>query len=285
MKKTIIIFLGFFPLLCFGQDLKKDLQGKWICNKIIDSLNIETVGKFGKSGKYLQFKFYKSSLTILEAPFDRGLIMDFDLNKKDSTIDLFPNAIYELPERKYRVKYLSTKYLILKTSNSNKQSIFYVFTKQDEFVKDLKDSTLIDCGTIIIKHLKLDEKSNGANRVAEYLIESNSSLFYPTPYFDDYASANLGHFISINFKFPNNYPTDSLSNELIAEFYVSDKGAENIHIINGLDETTNQNILKILENSRKKWKPVIVDKKPVIVKIRLHMFFYLGLSELLKPFK
>lgn len=285
MKKFIVLILGFLPLFCFGQDLKKDLQGKWICNKIIDSLNNETIGKYGQSGKYLQFIFYKSSLTVIEAPFDRGLKMDFDLIKKDSIIDLFPNAIYELPERKYRVKYISAKYLVLKTNNTNKQSIFYVFAKQDEFAKKMKDSTLIDCGNIIIKHLKLDKKKNEANRVADYLIDINPTLFYPTPYFDDYESANLGHFISINFRFPKNYPIDSLSNGLVMEFYVSDKGAQDIKILSGLDEEINQSILKIFEKSRKKWKPVSIDNKIYIIKVRLHLFFYLGFLELPKLFK
>ncbi len=228
MKKGIIIYFICLANLAFGQDLKTDLKGKWFCNKIIDSLGLETEGKYGESGKYLQFSFDKLNLIVIQAPFDKGLKMSFDLSKTDSILDLFPNAVYNVPERKYKVKYLKNNYLALQTTNLSNQKIYYIFTKQ---LTNLRDSTTIDCGAINIVHIIFNKKQKLTNRTSEYLIKNSKELNIPTPYFDDEFD-NFGYYFSFKFSFPENYEVGNTSDELIVEFDVSKGGAKNVTIIN-----------------------------------------------------
>lgn len=285
MKTTLIVCLIIFSNHAFGQSLKNDLSGSWVCNKIIDSLMLETNGEFGKSNEYLKFTFKKSNVSITEAPFDNGIEINFFLNKKDSIIDLFSGSVYSFLERKYKVKYISEKYLILQTKNFNNKSIFYVFTRQNKFPQLQHDTINLDCGTILIKHLKLDKNKKGANRVAEYFIKNNSSLFYPSPHFDDWASSEFGHYFSINFSFPDTYPINSLSKELIVGFDVTSKGAENINILQSCDTEIDQEALRVINKSKRKWKPVKINGKTYVTKLKLHFYFYLGTVELPNVFK
>jgi len=58
-----------------SQSLKTEVQGEWICTKIVDSNNVETFGKFGHSKEFLCFMFKKNTLRIQEVPFDYGMII------------------------------------------------------------------------------------------------------------------------------------------------------------------------------------------------------------------
>ncbi len=278
MYKLIVIGFILLTDLCFGQNLKSDLTGDWICRKIIDSTLNETSGKFGHSSEFLKFSFYKSKLRITEAPFDQSGGIDFSLTKKDSIVDLFPGAVYEIQERKYKIKLIDQKNLVLETKNLQHQSIYYVFIKQNEYSKILQDSLKIDCGTIIIRHLKLDLNRKGVNRVGDYYILRNESLFYPTPYFKNKQSGTFSHYFSINFSFPENYPLDSVSNELIVEFDVTESGVKHIEILTGIDTYFDQQVYSIIKTSSKFWKPVEIEDTIYTTRMKLHFYFYFGLA-------
>jgi hypothetical protein len=72
MKKALIVCLIFFSNYNYGQSLKKDLAGSWICNKIIDSQMLETNGKFGKSNEFLKFTFNKSYVSVVSPLVRQG---------------------------------------------------------------------------------------------------------------------------------------------------------------------------------------------------------------------
>ena len=276
MRIRLLLFLVILTKLSISQNLKNDLQGKWICDEIVNSDNIPTNGKFGTTGDYLQFYFNKGSLSIIQAPFDRNVEISYDLSKKDSIIDLFPSAVYELPERKYKVISLANNSLVLKTTNVKKETIFYYFTNQNKFLNSFKDSVLIDYDTIVIKHLRTSDKGTGANKVSQYFIHNNQTLYYPTPSFNDWASSAFGFYLSINFVFPENFAIETITNEMIVEFDVTKKGAENIEIIKGISNEIDSKLLSIITDSRKKWKPVEINDKIYITKNRFHIIFYLG---------
>jgi hypothetical protein len=56
-----------------AQDLKKRIEGEWVCKTIVDEQGNKSEGKFGSSNEYLRFTFFGKKLTISEAPFDEKL--------------------------------------------------------------------------------------------------------------------------------------------------------------------------------------------------------------------
>lgn len=278
MTIVLIIISG----TTYSQKLKDRLQGDWVCTKIVDSKGNPASGKFGASNEYLKFSFDKANLSITEAPFDRGINMPI---KYDTDfIDLFPQAVYELPERKYIVKKLEASDLILSTKNQNGETIDYYFINQSKLLNELsKGEQVIDNGLIIIKHLKLSKEAKGANRVSEYRI-SNESL-YPSPIFNDNASASFGHYFSINFVFPKTYQLETASEEMIIDFDVDDKGVSNIKVVQGINNEIDASTIKIIEKTTKKWVPLKVNGQPIKTTLRFHFVFFLGVSELQLPWK
>lgn len=280
IKLTCILFL--ISLSVFGQNIKKELQGNWICTRVVDSLNVDTEGKFVKSGNYLMFSFRKSSLLIRKAPFEGGMKVQYLFTRRDSIIDYMPFSRFPLAETNFKVKYISGEHLVLQEFNKMQhRSVYYLFIRQVNPVKT-KLPTFIDCGTILINHLKLEidgKIGQGVNKSSTYFIRVNPSLLYPTPTFNEYNSGgNLGGYLSNHFSLPKNYKLDSLSKEMVVEFDVAKKGAENFIIVKGIDSTFNEQILKILDRSGKDWKPVMIDNKVINTRIRLHLYFYLGVT-------
>jgi hypothetical protein len=277
MKYLLTVLFTLFTISLFGQDIKKSLEGNWICYKIIDSLNTETEGISGKSGEYLKFAFHKPFLFIMKAPFDKSVPILYNFLKKDSILDLYPNLPYSLPESKLKIKHLSENELILKTKSNHNKTISYLFKKQVPFIQNMKDSTIVDCGIILIIHLKRDYQDKNLSHESEYQIKLDSTLFYPTPIFDFSQFTTFGEYLSINFTFPEGFELGKTSKELEIEFDVTQNGAGNFTIIKGIDGLFDKEILNILEQSKKKWKPVVYNNKTYITRLKLHLYFYLGL--------
>ena len=263
----------------YSQKLKDKLQGDWVCTKIVNTKGNTASGKFGESNEYLKFSFVKGNLSITEAPFDRGIKMPIKYD--NDFIDLFPQAVYELPERKYTIKSLDGSNLILSTKNQNGETIDYHFINQDKLLKELSTGgQIIDNGLIIIKHLKLSKEAKGANRVSEYRISNESESLYPSPIFNDYASASFGHYFSINFVFPKTYQLETLSEELIIDFDLNDNGVSNIKVVQGLSNEINALVIKIIEKTSKKWDSLEINGQSIKTTLRFHFIFYLGVAEL-----
>jgi hypothetical protein len=279
MKRLTTIILIIIGGATYSQKLKDKLQGDWVCTKILDSKGKATSGKFGESNEYLKFSFAKGNLSITEAPFDRGIKMPIKYDV--DFIDLFPQAVYELPEKKYTFKSQEGTDLVLSAKNQNGEIIDYHFVNQERLLKELSPGEhLIDNGLIIIKHLKLSKEAKGANRVSEYRISNEAGNLYPSPIFNDYASASFGHYCSINFVFPKNYQLETVSEELIVDFDIDDKGVSNIKVVQGLGDEINALVIKIIEKTRKKWEPLKINGQPIKTTLRFHFIFYLGVVEL-----
>jgi hypothetical protein len=174
--------------------------------------------------------------------------------------DLFPQAVYEIPESKYLVNSLDGSGMVLSTKNQKGEIRYYHFINQEKLLKELSmGEQKIDNGLIIIKHLKLSKEAKGANRVSEYRISNGAESLYPSPIFNDNASASFGYYFSINFVFPKTYQLETVSEELIVDFDVDDKGVSNIKIVQGLNDEINTSVVKIIEKTSKKWEPLEIN--------------------------
>ena len=275
--KYFILFLYLVIYLCSdAQNLLKELEGNWICNKIIDASGVETSGKFGNSGKFLQFNFNNKTLTILEAPFDSGVGIDFGYNKKDSIIDIAPDAVYNIIERKYKINRISKYNLLLETVNFNNKTIFYHFFNQNEYKKQVRDLIIIDYGLIVVKHLKFSPDETSALKVGDYMIDMKPELYLPTPKFKHKNGKQFGDFFSYKFKLPEDFEWKKISEEVIVEFDVTEEGLINIEIVKGLSDEIDTNVITALEKSTKKWHPLKINDKVYNIRNRIHFVFYLG---------
>lgn len=281
MKKLTTFILLLTTLASFSQSLKDKLQGNWICTKILDRQGNPAVGKFGESNEYLKFSFDKKMINITEAPFDSGFKRDV-VFEADS-IDLFPKAVIELPERIYKVRSIDVANLVLTTQNEKGGWIDYHFINETVILKNTPASKeVIDNGGIFIKHFKKNEQSSGANRLSEYVL-TNEKLFV-SPLFRD--AATFGHWCTIHFVFPKKYPLDTLSDELIVEFDIDEKGAvSNAKVVQELGNELDELIIKLIRKTNKKWVPVKVNGQPIKSTLRFHFVFLLGIAELQFPWK
>lgn len=298
MRKLLLLILMSLSLTGFSQKLKTRLQGEWVCTGIFDSSGDSTSGKFGASNEYLRFKFRKGYLSMNESPVDNTLefpikyktdYFEFVFNSNLSLQPGFqryekqqvPDIDFQIPESKYFVDFINNNQIVLSTLSSNKDTIFYNFTKQEYFINNQSNEKLItDIGYVIIKHLKLSKDSKGANRVAQYFVTNNTENLYPAPLFKDYSETTFGHYVSINFKFPNAYELGTVSEELIIEFDVNKKGVSNISVIKGLSDYFDSAIVKIIEKTNKKWIPVKINDNYINTRVKVHFIFYLDVVEL-----
>lgn len=275
MKPVALFILLILSNVVYSQKLKDKLQGDWVCTKIVDSFGIPSSGKFGASHEYLKFSFKKSNLFITEAPFDHGI--GYPIDCKDDLIELFPDISFPMPEKLYYVQSVNSDKLILKTIDIyNSNIIVYHFTNQATFIEEQKASNnwLIDNGTILIKQIRYSKENKEGNRVADYKIPNLRVNMYPSPTFEDKNFETFGSCFSYHFKFPASFPMDSLSEELIVDFDLFKGGATNLKIIKGLGDEMNASVLKALNKSAKKWKPLIIDGLPIQTTMRFHFVFY-----------
>lgn len=261
-----------------ANDLKKALQGTWLCTKILDQHGQPTNGKFGASDEYLKFNFNKSKLLITQAPFDFsqfGFIPKYGVD----FIDLVPKSVFGVPEQIYFVKALDSINLILSTLNQNKDSIYYHFVSGNYYSRNFNPKPdVMDLGLVVVKHLKL--KYGGANRVSKYIIPNNTKYLSPSPIFKGNGLGSFARHLSINLKFPSNYPIDSISKELVIDFDVGKKGIENMLIVQGVNPQLDTEVIRILEMTKKNWKPININDKIIESRFRLHFIFYLGKMEI-----
>ena len=281
MKKLTFVLL-LISLVTYSQKLKEKIQGDWVCVKILDSKGKPTIGKFGASNEFLKFSFKKNTFSVSESPFDKGLTMDI-VFKNDNSFDWLPDAIYDLPERIYKVNEINDNNMILTTKSLGGDSIFYHFLNQKNF--PYSETQIIDNGILIVKHLRSSKTSKGSNRVSEYQISNDSIHLFLSPSFEYSGGGNFGELLSINVKLPEDFPLDKVSDELTLDFDVTEKGAQNFKIIKGLGDNINSEVIRVMEKLHKSWKPLVINKKPVKATLRFHIYFYMTIVELQLPWK
>lgn len=64
------------------------------------------------------------------------------------------------------------------------------------------------------------------------------------------------------------------------EFDVDDKGVSNIKIVQGINEEMNNSVIKTIEKTSKKWKPLEINQQSTKSILRFHFIFYIGVVEL-----
>lgn len=299
MRKTFFLILILLSLVGFSQDLKTKLQGEWVCTGIFDSSGDTTSGKFGSSNEYLRFKFRKGYLSMNESPIDNTF--EFPINYRMDYFEFFdnsnsslpqpglqfydkqqvPNIDFQIPESMYFVNFVNSNQIVLSTFGSNKEKIFYNFTRQEYFIANQPNEKLVtDIGYVIIKHLRQSKDAKGANRVAGYYVTNNTENLYPAPLFKHYSGTTFGHYVSINFKFPNSYDLGLVSEEMIIEFDVNQEGVSNINVIKGLSDYFDSSIVKIIKKTNNNWIPVKNNGSFINTRLRVHFIFYLDVVEL-----
>ena len=282
--KILLLILLVLSGTTNSQKLKERIQGDWVCVRILDAKGQPTKGKFGGSSEYLRFSFFKSKLSVSESPFDKGILQDITF-KNENSFDWLPNAIYELPERIYVVKELNDNYLNMVTKSENGDTITYKFLNQKNFSHDF-DKQVIDEGILLVKHLRLSKTNkNDINRIYEYQI-TNDSIFLPkSPTFENPGGGSFGQMFSYDIKLPKDFKLDKVSDEMILNFDVTENGASNFKITKGLSNEINTEVIRVMGKLHKNWKPIILNQSPIKSTLRLHLYFYLTISEIKLPWK
>lgn len=281
---NIIPLLLSISIMTYSQNLKEKLQGEWICTKILDLNGNTTSGYYGESYEYLKFSFAKSNSSITEAPFDTGI--QRKIKYYVDYVDFFPSAIRKDIERIYKVKSIDSTNLILSTTNLFGKQIEYHFINQVVlFEKLLKTNQTIDCGLIIIKHLKLP-KQGGFTRVFDYRIGNDTESLFPSPIFNNgkasfyyYSSGSFGHYFTTNFNFPKTYQIETISEELIVDFDISEKGVSNIKIVQGLSNEMNSELINVIAGTTNKWQQIKFRSQSLKTTLRFRFIFYLGVDK------
>jgi hypothetical protein len=281
MKKTAPILVLFVLIvlsnLVYSQKLKDRLEGEWVCLGITDSNGRPTHGKFGEPDEYLRFRFNKKTLEISEAPYD--MIVSMNLAFNENSFDWAPNATIDLPERIYYVKELDSTRMTLTTRNESTE-ITYHFVNQKNY--PVQKERMIDNGAMIIKHIQFTKKNpNNINRTFETRISNDPFFLSPAPKFDYPTGGSFGQILSHKIMLPKDFKPDVVSDEMIVDFEVSDKGAGNFKITKGLGDELDAEVLTAMKKLGKSWKPIVVDGKPITSTCRFHLFFYKTVDELI----
>lgn len=268
---TILVIFTLSPLT-YSQDIKDKLQGDWVCTRIQDLAGNSGSGKFGESNEYLKFSFKNDILTIMEAPFDKGI--DLTIKFGDDFFDTFPEAFDEIPERIYSVKKMDGDSLILRTKNEYYKTIDYHFHRQIKCLDELKNGNkILDNGIIFINRFKTSKDLQRAFRISEYRFPNDKGHLCPCPIFTDSDSPGFGSYLSANILYPKSFQTESVSDELIVCFDVTDEGATNIKIIKGLNDELDASVLKVIRGSGKKWRPLKIDGQTIKTTMKFHLVF------------
>lgn len=280
--RLLLLCLILISNLTIGQTLKGRLEGEWVCIGIFDSKGKPSSGKYGSSREYLRFGFKKNKLRISETPYDLGTVQNITLDddieiRNDVPIEL-PSG---LPERNYTVKKLDNQKLTLSALNEQGQLIEYSFIRQTEFVKP-SDKVRLDNGLLVIKISDLSNKyTTIENNIGEWVINNDSIHLVPSPLF--FGKGYFGDAFANEVVLPRDFGNGQLSKELICEFIVSDKGAADFTITEGISESLDKEVLRVFGKLSKNWK--LNEMSPRTSRVIFHMYFIKTNGEFVSPFK
>ncbi|MFY0598206.1 MAG: hypothetical protein JXR03_00955 [Cyclobacteriaceae bacterium] len=272
----ILAFLAFSLFSAQASKLRKDIQGTWLCVKILDSNGEPSEGKFGSSNSFLKFKFEKNALKITLSPFD-GFFFEMYPLFKEHYFDLDPKDILLMPESIYYVVSLSEDQLVLQTQGLDDETIFYHFDNEKKYLDDfVSNAPFVDLGLILIEHITFEGKVNENYR---YVIPNTPDFFTPRPTYDYSPYYDFGGYFTKFFKFDDNHVLDIPTGELIVEFDVMDKNVSRIQIVQGINQEIDFRVIETIWKSRKKWNALRINGKEVKSRARLHFIFYKGKAQ------
>jgi len=259
--------------------LQEQLQGTWICTRIIDNNKLDRRAKYGESGDYIKFRFRRNLLRISRAPFDEGesYTVVYDDNKQRITLPL--PVSNPAAEPYYTVISCSANVLVLRVLNIDLQEISYIFIRQRTYNERADIPDTLDLGAVIIKHTAVFEEDM-ISKDAEYYIRSKAPLLYPTPVFRQAEGFGLRDEFTKAIKLPDHFPVDTLSSGMVISFVVGRKGASEIGITSDFDKEFEKQVVRFFKRKRRKWKPITIQGEPVPVVVRLHTYFFFRKSEM-----
>jgi hypothetical protein len=269
-KCTIIALFCFAFQVAFGQVNQHCIAGSWVCLKVEDADGKPSSGPFGEADEYLRFTFAKKSLSISEAPFDTGLTMPIII--EGNYVKVFSEQLYNLPELEFQVQAVSKAELIL-LCTAKEKTVRYTFSNQQLYVG--KKQHVIDCGLIIISEafISTSDRPMYSIKNFDYQISNMSNTLAPCPIFKHGTYANLGSYLSLNFKFPRSFKSEKLSEEIVIQIQIGTNAIEHCEIIQGLDFELNSAIFELVANTTNKWIPLKIERQVVPVSLRFHFRF------------
>jgi len=266
-----LFFLASYCSFSQIQNLKDKLQGDWLCTKIINPDGDAVRGEFGPSGEYLRFSFENKHVSISQAPFDKGLLLP--VNFEGDSFDPVLEINWFLPPLKYTVQEINEDHLVLAGITLEGNPVLYYFINQKKYLHNEETKAVVhDLGFIIVDNSALSKSHVYGAKVnwVDYSIQNSEISLYPSPVFKDELSSSFSAYLTRVFLFPREHHSKTLSDELIVDFQITPKGLQNIRIVQGVTYEINAYVFKLLEESRNKWIPVIVNGRPITCKVRLH---------------
>jgi len=253
------------------QSLKDKLQGDWLCTKVTNPDGDTVRGEFGRSGEYLRFIFENKHVSISQAPFDKGLLLP--INFEGDSFDPILEINWFLPYLQYTVQEVDENHLVLAGITQEGSPVIYSFINQNKYEHNEETKEMVhDLGFVIVNNSAISKSHIYGAKVnwVDYRIQNSEISLYPSPIFKDELSSSFSAYLSRVFLFPKDHHSLTLSDELVVDFQVTPKGLQNIRIVQGVTYEINAYVFKLLEESRKKWFPAMVEGKPLTSKVRLH---------------
>ena len=256
-----------FPVVSLAQSLEEKLQGTWLSINITDSLGNPASGEFGGPRNFLKFQFEGRRLFIALSPFDKGA--NFRITYTENYFDLV-NSSHS--QKQYRVKLLTKESLLLETVANNKKTIYH-FTNSFKYTNDLDQVSNVRHYEKLILEMTYVKSANGYYFSSYYLIDNSILNLLPSPLFVDKEFFSLGSYLEANLRIPLMTMKDLNGRETVFEFDVTDKGIENISILEKLGDEVDFQIYDLIRGMNKKWEPLVVDNKVRITRLRLKLSF------------
>ena len=266
MKKVFLAFI-FIPITIYSQSIEERLQGTWLSIKVTDSLGKGVNGVFGGSRNFLKFHFEKKKLFIALAPFDKGTA-----NKIKYGPDYFELVNAPLSQPKYIVKLLSTEGLILETTDASKK-IYYQFVNINKYRRNLDQVSNVRSYEELIIEMRFERAVFGYAINSYYRIDNSVLNLLPCPLFSDPQYFSLGAYLESTLRISLRQMKDLNDKATIFEFDVTDRGIENITIVEKLGEEIDFQIYDWIRGMHEKWKPLVVDGETYHTRIRLKILF------------
>lgn len=258
---TITLFI-IISISCLSQSLKSNLVGNWVKIKTTTLEGKDTCGNFGLSDDFLKISFTKRNITFSRTPWDRGDQITYSIHQ-DTILTPMHKMSYVFQETYYYPEKIDSIDLILKTTFKGK-SIIYYLKNQNSFRPHLIDSQFqFDNDTIIIVKTP--------SSILQYFTEPYSNatasdrFFTLRPIFN--SNMFFKEYICYNLHFDKKLEKDKFSKPIKVSFVIDYKGkVSQVHLIESFNEYYDNQIIKLIEKTDRKWIPLIIDSPNYSVK-------------------
>ena len=165
----------------------------------------------------------------------------------DMSVDLDPKATADFPGKVYKVNELDDSNLVLTTAIKGNKIVTYHFKNQKNF--PLAAGDIVDNGLLVVQHIQSSKLRRDVNKTFEYQITNDPFFLKPTPTFVYPAHGRFGDNFTYNLDLPKNFELEKISTELTVDFDVSEEGASNFRITQGIGPELDEEVLRVMQNS------------------------------------